>query len=457
MRAGRQVVSWGESTFIQNGINSINPVDVSALRRPGSEVKEALIPVNMLYFNQGVTDNLSIETFYQLQWEKSVSDNCGTFFSSDVVAKGCDINMAINGSDFDRNIDGTGVLGGYGYVPRLSEKDPRNSGQFGVALHWIASDLNDTDFGFYAMNYHSRTPTSTWAVGRGAFADPVGGLAGRGGASTARYYLEYPEDIRLYGLSFSTTIGATAVAGEISYRPNMPLSLNASDVSAAATLGAAATNPRVNAGLPIFQTGFASSAYGSLINGYVRKPFTQAQVTLTRTIDQLTFIGADRLALISEFGYSHISNLGSADGSDLRFGRSSIFGNGELSQAGSAPLLGGISGNNLCRLVANSANPDQCTSKGFYTADSWGYRLRAGLEYSDLIGGVVLRPNLSFSHDVKGFGPTFNEGDKSVSVGLDAEYMSRYTLAISYTDFFGGDFNTNTDRDFLAVSMGASF
>ncbi|WP_147695278.1 DUF1302 domain-containing protein, partial [Vogesella mureinivorans] len=30
-RFGRQVVSWGESTFIQGGINVVNPVDVSRL------------------------------------------------------------------------------------------------------------------------------------------------------------------------------------------------------------------------------------------------------------------------------------------------------------------------------------------------------------------------------------------------------------------------------------------
>ncbi|KPW90191.1 DUF1302 domain-containing protein, partial [Pseudomonas syringae] len=47
VRLGKQVVSWGESTFIQGGINSINPVDVSAFRRPGAEIKEGLIPVNM--------------------------------------------------------------------------------------------------------------------------------------------------------------------------------------------------------------------------------------------------------------------------------------------------------------------------------------------------------------------------------------------------------------------------
>ena len=41
-RIGDQVLSWGESTFIQNGINIINPFDVSALRVPGAELKEAL-------------------------------------------------------------------------------------------------------------------------------------------------------------------------------------------------------------------------------------------------------------------------------------------------------------------------------------------------------------------------------------------------------------------------------
>ena len=36
VRAGKQVISWGESTFIPNGINVINPVDVSKLRTPES-------------------------------------------------------------------------------------------------------------------------------------------------------------------------------------------------------------------------------------------------------------------------------------------------------------------------------------------------------------------------------------------------------------------------------------
>jgi len=71
LRLGRQVASWGESTFIQNGINSINPIDVSAFRRPGAEIKEGLLPVAMFTISAGLTDALSFDAFYQLEWEKT--------------------------------------------------------------------------------------------------------------------------------------------------------------------------------------------------------------------------------------------------------------------------------------------------------------------------------------------------------------------------------------------------
>ena len=65
------MVSWGESTFIRNGINVINPVDVSAPSDAlGLKIKEGLTPVNMVFGNLAVTDNLSLEAFYQLEWKK---------------------------------------------------------------------------------------------------------------------------------------------------------------------------------------------------------------------------------------------------------------------------------------------------------------------------------------------------------------------------------------------------
>ncbi|MCG8380052.1 MAG: DUF1302 domain-containing protein, partial [Proteobacteria bacterium] len=61
IRIGEQVLSWGESTFIQNSINTINPVDVSKLRTPGSELREALVPVGIVSGSLGLTNNISIE------------------------------------------------------------------------------------------------------------------------------------------------------------------------------------------------------------------------------------------------------------------------------------------------------------------------------------------------------------------------------------------------------------
>ncbi|HLA29800.1 MAG TPA: DUF1302 family protein, partial [Pseudomonas sp.] len=40
---------------------------------------------------------------------------------------------------------------------------------------------------------------------------------------------------------------------------------------------------------------------------------------------------------------------------------------------------------------------------------------------------------------------------------LDADYQNTYNASLSYTDFFGGEYNTAIDRDFLAFSVGVNF
>jgi len=226
-------VSWGESTFIGGGINSINPIDVSAFRRPGAEIKEGLIPVNMFYISQSLTDNLSAEAFYQLEWDQTVVDNCGTFFSQpDIIADGCTDNLRVLSSSRTMTPAQIAGLANFGVdvneegikVARGPDRDARDSGQFGVALRYMFEPLN-TEFGAYAMNYHSRAPIFS-ATGASAQAYAIAGMVDpRTGAAivagNSKYFVEYPEDIRLYGLSFSTTLPTgTAWSGEISYRPN---------------------------------------------------------------------------------------------------------------------------------------------------------------------------------------------------------------------------------------------
>ncbi len=146
--------------------------------------------------------------------------------------------------------------------------------------------------------------------------------------------------------------------------------------------------------------------------------------------------------MVGEVGYTHVSDLGK---NELRFGRAPEFGNGE------------IPANSLCETLLNSANPQNCDNKGFFTNTSWGYRARAILEYNDVFAGVNLKPNMSWAHDVDGYGPTFTEGNKAISLGVDADYLNTYTASLAYTDFFGGEYNTNVDRDFVALSFGVNF
>jgi hypothetical protein len=441
VRVGKQVVSWGESTFIGNGINSINPVDAAAFRRPGAEIKEGLIPVNMFYVSQTITDQLSAEAFYQLEWDQTVADNCGTFFASaDVVADGCDTNYTILDAATVNTLMGfEGVLSPLGVnvtpeglvVPRGGDRDARDSGQWGTALRWLG---DDTEYAAYVMNYHSRTPnamfqnanaadiTAALTTFGGALAQPI--LLGRG-----EYYLEYPEDIRLYGLSFSTTLPTgTAWAGEVSYRPNMPIGINGTDMTAKLATSVAG-------GLATGGFAGALAQAGAVSKGYNRKEVTQAQTTLTHFFDQV--LGASRLTLVGEAGITSIGGLESRD--EVAYGRDSIYG----SPHGTA--------------ASNVAALNEYGTHGFYTNTSWGYRARGILEYSNVFAGINLKPNVAWSHDVDGYGPVFNEGSKAISIGVDADYLNTYNASLSYTDFFGGDYNTNVDRDFLALSFGVNF
>ena len=436
VRAGKQVVSWGESTFIQNGINSINPIDVAAFRRPGAEIKEGLIPVNMLYLSQSLTENLGMEAFYQLEWDQTVIDNCGTFFSpSDTLADGC-TQVGVGGSQNAFNGDPTFV-----YVPRSGDRDAKDEGQFGVSFRYYAEQLNQTEFGAYFMNIHSRLPTfnTTAAGGQSVVGAVPNNQTGQTDVALAgNYFLEYPEDIRIYGVSFQTNVSGTALSGEVSYRPNQPVQINSNDL-----VGAALGNP-VN---PMNTSGQVPGAVfgvpiaaGTDIQGYKRLPVTQAQITAIHLFDNV--IGARSLSLIGEVGYNHISGMTNGDG-ELRYGRDSLYGSGEL------PVPGVCEG-------LNAAEPKYCSDDGFYTTSSWGYRALAVADYSGF-AGTTLKPSLAFSHDVDGTGPNFTEGAMAASVGLTAIYNNRYNASINYTNFFGGDFNPNTDRDFAAVSFGVNF
>lgn len=434
VRVGQQVISWGESTFIGGGINSINPWDVAALRRPGAELKEGLLPAQLLYASQSLSDTVNLELFYQVKWEPYVLDNCGTFFGGDVAPPGCDNNFTVLNSELGQLVPFADAYG-HGYfttpegvvIARLKDQKARDSGQWGAALRW---QTDNTEYGFYAMNYHSRVPFLAYkAPGANLYSDlnsVLGTAIGNGITNpevlegllaatvfgNSNYFMDYPEDIRLYGVSFATTLPTgTAWSGELSYRPNAPVALNAADMLVG-------TLAPYDAGLSNIQV-----APDGKVRGYNRKEVTQLQSTLIHTFDQV--LGAEQLALVGEAAYVHVAGLESKH--KTRYGRDTVYGD--------------------------------TRNAGYTTKNSWGYRASASLEYSNVFAGVNLEPNIALSHDVSGYGPndSFIENAKAISVGLDADYLNKYTASLNYTNFFGGRYNTEIDRDFIALSFGVSF
>ncbi|WP_170714962.1 DUF1302 domain-containing protein, partial [Escherichia coli] len=81
VRLGNQVVSWGESTFIQGGVSSYLPFDVAALYQPGLELKEVFRPQGTAYVALGLPGNFAVEAMYIYEHEKSNLPACGTLFS----------------------------------------------------------------------------------------------------------------------------------------------------------------------------------------------------------------------------------------------------------------------------------------------------------------------------------------------------------------------------------------
>ena len=192
IRVGSQVLNWGESTFIQGGLSVINPVDVSALRVPGSELREAFRPVGMVWASFDLSSNISVEGFYEYEWEPIVIDPPGTYFSTNDFAGPGGEHVFLAFASFPDTGEQPFFMGPnrdtlYPYpfmsVPRGETQNAKDGGQYGLSLKWYLPSLGGTEFGFYYMNLHSRLPTingitgTQQAAGQGLAAAPGVALA----------------------------------------------------------------------------------------------------------------------------------------------------------------------------------------------------------------------------------------------------------------------------------------
>jgi hypothetical protein len=547
LRLGRQAVSWGESTFIQNGINVINHFDVAALRVPGSELKEAFLPQEMVNFSVQFTDNLSAQAIYITDWNATVPEPAGSYFSNnDFAPTGGEKVVLGFGSFSDQGVDFRGLGGPYitnfQTVNRSETVEPSDSGQYGFNLKYFAPDFNNgTEFGLFFLNYHSRLPlisgrtgtqqglgnafgalnaigaaaqglaaglplpaavataaqlgvTRSAAAGgnlslatatqyatigantqlaRGDVAQQASNIATHEYALTASYFTEYPEDIKLIGLSFNTQLqwGGIALQGEVAYRQDVPLQFDDVELLFAALTpfeqGIAqlrgqplpSTCPEGNPAASTLTHCGQLGGFGlnQVVPGWDLYDTYQVQFTATKTFSNL--LAASQMVVVAEAGLTHVDNMpdklvGGPNGRGLRFNgpATNVSGNYEL-RGRHCPTISSAD----C-LALNLVEPQN----RFADATSWGYRIAGRLEYPGLMGPWNVLPRFNWQHDVSGTTPgpggNFVEGRYGLTLGVAANLQATWEIDMSWTKFGGaGRFNDLTDRDFVAATIKYSF
>ncbi|MBD9484553.1 DUF1302 domain-containing protein [Pseudomonas sp. PDM14] len=481
-RFGKQVFNWGEGIFYRGGINTTNPVDAAKFRLPGSELKEVLVPVEALSFNLGLTDSLSMEAFYQFNWKETVIDPVGTYFSeTDLFADGGDqayttstalipAFAAYNGIASSAALSGLTGLGrgpngrnsfmdastGVFKVANIgSDLNAKNDGQYGVAFRYIAEELNSTEFGFYFVNYHTKEPQIAVDFGGyqglnmtnlvGIVGGSAGAIATLDAASNAIARREYVEDVRMYGFSFNTTVGEASVFGELSYRPNMPIGISATNDILGDLLGQGVTGQTnlydgaVSGSQACARVSGGQMCRGSIFHNYER---VEAFNTSVGTIYNFgPSLGFDSLIGVAELASEHIR------GSSLKY-------------IGLNPLNGGLQE----RTYAGRANNSYISGFGHddqIDRDSYGYTVVLSGTWNDVYAGVNLSPFVIYKDDFQGNSHqtgNFIEDRKAYTVGLRANYMNSLEAELQYTEFYGaGQNNSARDRDNVGVNVKYSF
>jgi hypothetical protein len=452
VKAGRQVLNWGESVFVQHGLNALISADVNQLRVPGWEIEEVQVPVGMALFSVDLIENVGAEAFYQFEWEDTVIDVPGSFWSTNDFAGIGGTQANIGFGRVGENAPGgtpcvgrDGVVGTDGpancvffgsTVPRGETIEPEDGGQYGGKLSFYIPALNDMDLAVYAANYHSRLPVLSGTARSGATAP----------ADTATYFVEYPEDIQLYGLSFNTTWSLLdiAIQGEYSLKRGQPLQVDDVELLLAG-LGAPGQ---------ILGT-FGGGSFGQVVQGWRRFDVDQVDISVTKILGPMAGLGYDQLSMFVEAGFVNVRDLPSAR--VLAFdapGTSTM-------NLGTAMLNPGVDGG-----LGDSASNDDGLPNTPYEAYadqySWGYKAAARFTYNNVFNALTVEPTLLWQHDVRGITPTpivnFVEDRKQVNLILGVNYLQAWQFDLGYAMYLGDDpQNLLHDRDYVDFAVKYSF
>jgi hypothetical protein len=434
VRLGNQVVNWGESIFAIGGINATNALDFQKISIPGTQIKEAVLPMPMISVASGLGGGFNLEGYYQFWWNRNRLPPVGGYFSVvDILGKGRQ-NAFIDGnpaSPFFGNFGGLDpaadpTQANTIQVPVLGEIKPSTQGQYGFAMHYKPQGVS-LDVGLYFMNYHDKMPVLSLR-------------------SDGQFQWRYLENRQLYGVSANTSLGNWAVGWELSYRPKEAVALS---------------------------TCFAPGTDTSWINGLVGvdcpmwmdKPKYQMHLTGILSLTPgdhgwfLNLVGADTGTFTGEAVWIHISGVGA----DKQYVRDV---NGTQVMQVPAAAYGFWVGNTV--LIDTTGIFDlgtlpYNTVAGVGDADSLGFTVDFNLAYDNkIIKGWQVIPGITFFDAFKGNTPTltanYMAGAKSMNfyVNFIQNAPTKWQAGVNYLTYWGKN-QFLADRDFIGAYLTRNF
>lgn len=427
VKLGRHVVSWGESLFFPNISMAQGPLDGGKANVPGTEIKEILLPEDQISLSWQLSPKATLLANYQFGWHKTDIDAVGSYLSrSDVIgpggiclgdfdAKAMAANPGKPMAEYCRFIpfgvlpeNGAETFSGAGPGALVGELEPKNKRSGGLGLRYRLSE--ETEVGVYYLRYHERIPLPFITYG-----------GNTPGSRTPAYWQKlYQPNIGLLGASFTTSLGAYAVGGEVTHRRGAP-------VIAGGSLPAGVTDV-TGTTLPFAQLGGAKFA---LYNPSTAN-LTQLNLNTFANFGR-TFL-APRTLLLAELAWVNVSGFKS------------------VVLPITAPPTDIVKNPNM---VANELK--------LYSKNNVAIQTRFQLDYPGIADGWDLSVPISYSQQLMGRNMLSNlggKGDKILGVGFEFT-RGNLQLRADYVNYLGkpstDDLGSRvlTDRDF--VSVGAKY
>lgn len=424
-RIGQQSLDWGARMLSPGGLEALNPRDLPGMRRAGAVPIEAVVPRPLMFARAGITPAFAVEGYYQTRFRPNAYDMCGTLWSmNDYLTEGCDKVMTGMPLVSDRARIPLGA-----WQKRLPTPWP-DSSEYGLGASWrlaLAGAEPDTVVGLYHARYTSRAAFP--ALRRSLRLSGPAFITGDPEGLNMAYRTEYPEGLRVTAVSIAHTRAATALLGELSYRPRLPLMLAPGDV----------IPPFLSPTVPsLLRARVDAVAPGEIFPSWDLRPMWQLQLGLRH---EATLAGVP-LALGAEAVFKRVQGV--PDPALLRYGRPDIFGVGAIGS--------------MC-FVTTGNRERQCSQRGYVSPSAWGYRLRVDARLPAPAPQWSAAASALLAHDVNGWAGDFQlgEGRRSLALALRLEYRRRYLLEFGYQPAWGGDYNASADRDTASLALGVRF